>query len=292
MNLVIVRENEEDLYAGIEHRQTREVHQSLKLISRPGTERIVRFAFAYARAYGRRKVTCMTKDNIMKLTDGLFHRTFDAVAAEYPDLEAEHLIIDIGAARLADTPERFDVIVTLNLYGDVLSDVASQVAGSVGWAARPTSATASRCSRRCTAARPTSPAATSPTPRHAAGGRPDAGARRPGRRRQRDRQRLAAHAGGRRPHVLGRQLETLAGPEFTLSLVTNRGVKVYPQGLPQTLCTDHWRCRFPAATEGSATPRSIAALLLRLADAGLNAVKTENLYTFDGERGYSQAQGE
>ena len=96
----------------------------------------------------------------------------------------------------------------------------------------------------------------------------------------------------RDPQVLGRRLETLAGPEFRLSLVTNRGVKVYPQGLSQTLCTDHWRCRFPAAAEGTATPRSIAALLLRLADAGLEAVKTENLYTFDGERGYSQAQGE
>jgi len=97
---------------------------------------------------------------------------------------------------------------------------------------------------------------------------------------------------GRDPDALGAHLETLAGPEFRLTLTTNRGVKVYPHGLPQTLCTDHWRCRFPAAAEGAATPRAIAALLLRLADAGLDAVKTENLYTFDGVRGYSQAQGE
>lgn len=132
MDLVVVRENEEDLYAGIEFRPTAEVAKSVKLISRPGSERIVRYAFEYARAHGRRTVACMTKDNIMKHTDGLFHRVFDEVAAEYPDIRSEHHIVDIGAARLAAQPERFDVIVTLNLYGDILSDIAGQVAGSVG----------------------------------------------------------------------------------------------------------------------------------------------------------------
>ncbi|MCB1055638.1 MAG: NADP-dependent isocitrate dehydrogenase [Acidobacteria bacterium] len=134
MDLIIVRENEEDLYAGIEHQQTAEVAQVLKLVTRPGSERIVRYAFEYARAYGRRKVTCMTKDNIMKHTDGLFHRVFDEVALEYPDIESEHQIIDIGAARVAAQPEKLDVVVTLNLYGDILSDIAAQVAGSVGLA--------------------------------------------------------------------------------------------------------------------------------------------------------------
>jgi len=132
MDLVVVRENEEDLYAGIEFRPTAEVAKSVKLISRPGSERIVRYAFEYARAHGRRTVACMTKDNIQKQTDGLFHRVFDEVAAEYPDIRSEHHIVDIGAARLAAQPERFDVIVTLNLYGDILSDIAGQVAGSVG----------------------------------------------------------------------------------------------------------------------------------------------------------------
>jgi len=132
MDLVIVRENEEDLYAGIEFRPTAEVAKSVKLISRPGTERIVRYAFEYARAHGRRTVACMTKDNIQKQTDGLFHRVFDEVAAEYPEIRSEHHIVDIGAARLAAQPERFDVIVTLNLYGDILSDIAGQIAGSVG----------------------------------------------------------------------------------------------------------------------------------------------------------------
>ena len=87
MNLVIIRENEEDLYAGIEYRQSQEVTQGLKLVSRPGSENIIRYAFEYARAYGRRKVTCMTKDNIMKMGDGLFHKVFDDIAPQYPDIE-------------------------------------------------------------------------------------------------------------------------------------------------------------------------------------------------------------
>ena len=134
MDLVIVRENEEDLYAGIEHRQTNQVFQALKLISRPGSEKIIRYAFEYARTNGRKKVTCFMKDNIMKLTDGLFHKIFDEIAAEYPDIVNENWIVDIGAAKMADTPENFDVIVMPNLYGDILSDVAAQIAGSVGLA--------------------------------------------------------------------------------------------------------------------------------------------------------------
>jgi isocitrate dehydrogenase len=134
MNLVVVRENEEDTYAGIEHRQTAEVVQCLKLVSRPGSERVVRYAFDYARANGRRRVTCLTKDNIMKLTDGLFRQVFEEVAREYPEIEAQHQIIDIGTARVAARPNDFDVIVTPNLYGDILSDVAAEVSGSVGMA--------------------------------------------------------------------------------------------------------------------------------------------------------------
>src|SRR5947208_1232968 len=134
MDLVIVRENEEDLYAGIEYRQTDQVMQGLKIISRPGSEKIVRYAFEFARRHNRRKVTCFTTDNIMKLTDGLFHKVFNEIATEYPDIENEHWIVDIGAAKMADTPNAFDVIVMPNLYGDILSDVAAQIAGSVGLA--------------------------------------------------------------------------------------------------------------------------------------------------------------
>lgn len=134
MDLVIIRENEEDLYAGIEYQQTPEVCESIKIISRPGSEKIVRYAFEYARQQGRKKVTCFTKDNIMKFSDGLFHKVFDEIAKEYPDITNEHWIVDIGAAKLADTPEAFDVIVLPNLYGDILSDVAAQISGSVGLA--------------------------------------------------------------------------------------------------------------------------------------------------------------
>lgn len=134
MDVIIVRENEEDLYAGIEYKQTPSVCESIKIISRSGSEKIVRHAFEYARHYGRQKVTCFTKDNIMKLSDGLFHKVFDEIAKEYPDIQNEHWIVDIGAAKLADTPEAFDVIVMPNLYGDILSDVAAQISGSVGLA--------------------------------------------------------------------------------------------------------------------------------------------------------------
>jgi len=134
IDLVIIRENEEGTYAGIEHRQTDEVYQCLKLVTRPGCERIVHYAFEYARKFNRKKVTCLTKDNIMKMTDGIFHQIFNEIATEYPDIQTEHLIIDIGTALVATHPERFDVIVTSNLYGDILSDVAAQVAGSVGLA--------------------------------------------------------------------------------------------------------------------------------------------------------------
>lgn len=134
MDVVIIRENEEDLYTGIEYRHTHDVYESLKLISRPGSEKIVRYAFEYARANNRKKVTCFMKDNIMKLSDGLFHKVFDEVALEYPDIINESWIVDIGAAKLADTPEAFDVVVMPNLYGDILSDVAAQIAGSVGLA--------------------------------------------------------------------------------------------------------------------------------------------------------------
>src|SRR5437016_4183166 len=134
MDLVIVRENEEDLYAGIEYQLSPGVMECIKLISRPGSEKIVRYAFEHARLHGRKKVTCFTKDNIMKMTDGLFHKVFDEIAAQYPDIVNEHWIVDIGAAKMADTPEAFDVIVMPNLYGDILSDVAAQIAGSVGLA--------------------------------------------------------------------------------------------------------------------------------------------------------------
>lgn len=133
-DVTIIRENEEDLYAGIEYRPTPNLYHAVKLISEPGTRRIIKHAFEYAVANNRKKVTCMTKDNIMKITDGMFHRVFNEIASEYPSITAEHYIIDIGTARIANAPYIFDVIVTLNLYGDIISDVLAEVSGSVGLA--------------------------------------------------------------------------------------------------------------------------------------------------------------
>ncbi len=134
MDVVIVRENEEDLYTGIEYQQSQGAVHALKLISRIGSEKIIAYAFEYARVNKRAKVTCFVKDNIMKLSDGLFHKLFDEIGEEYPEIAKEHWIVDIGAAKLATSPKDFDVIVMPNLYGDILSDVAAQIAGSVGLA--------------------------------------------------------------------------------------------------------------------------------------------------------------
>ncbi|MGV8970670.1 MAG: NADP-dependent isocitrate dehydrogenase [Microbacteriaceae bacterium] len=386
MDVVIVRENEEDTYAGIEHRQSDEVYQCLKLITRPGCERIVRYAFEYARANGRKKVTCMTKDNIMKITDGLFHQVFDEIAVEYPDIQNNHMIIDIGTARMASRPTDFDVVVTANLYGDILSDVAAEVAGSVGLAG------SSNIGRDCAmfeAVHGSAPDIAGQDIANPSGllvsavmmlvhlGRlgpatdihnawlcaledglhtadiyrenvstaqvgtrafAEAVTARLGHKPQKmvavdytaeasessnhgdvkqakvaaadvaqpERARSVKALVGvdvflnwdesdRNPDVLGAQLEKLSGTDFELKLITNRGVKCYPDGNARTLLTDHWRCRFPMV-EPSGDTRSgsvaISGLLLRLAEGGLDAVKTENLYTFDGVRGYSQAQGE
>ena len=372
MDVVIVRENEEDTYAGIEHRQSEEVVQCLKLITRPGCERIVRYAFEYARQHGRRKVTCMTKDNIMKLTDGLFHKVFDEIAVEYPDIANEHMIIDIGTAKMAVNPERFDVVVTPNLYGDILSDVAAEVAGSIGLApssnighdcamfeavhgsapdiagqdiANPSglllsavmmlvhmgrSAPATRIHNawlrtiedgvhtadlhveghagervgtRAFAAAVTARLGLAPLHLPVVA-YPERDANEVPRHRvapvttRADKQLVGIDVflnwdeAGRDPDALGARVEAVAGPDFHLSLITNRGVKVYPHGLSQTLRTDHWRCRFIGDEGARLDAAALCGLLLRIADAGLDAVKTENLYTFDGVRGFSQAQGE
>ena len=366
MNLVIIRENEEDTYAGIEHRQTTEVYQTLKLITRPGSEAIVRYAFEYARAHGRRKVTCMSKDNIMKLTDGLFHRVFDEIAAEYPEVESEHRIIDIGAAIVAARPEVLDVVVAPNLYGDIISDIAAEVSGSVGVAG---SANVGSAFAMFEAIHGSAPDIAGRGVANPSGllngavmmlvhlGQPrvaetiknawlatlEAGLHTPDiyRPKASERQvsteqftdavierlgekpkhlrpveygetgvhvevRPTPHADkvlvgvdvfldwdedGREPDVLGGRLEEQGGDGLRLKLITNRGVKVYPDGLPETFWTDHWRCRFVASSE-AVTPVQVVALQGRLVEAGFDVIKTENLYTFGGQRAYSLAQGE
>ena len=374
MDVVVVRENEEDLYAGIEHRQTTDVFQCLKLITIPGSEKIVRYAFEYARANGRKKVTCLVKDNIMKVTDGLFAEVFRRVGKEYPELEQEVQIIDIGTARVATRPERYDVIVTLNLYGDIISDVTAELTGSVGLAgsanigdhvsmfeaihgsapdiagkgiANPSAMLNAACLmlvhlgkadkaeliqnawlktledgihpgdifREGVSTMKAGTAAFADAVIERLGQRPDSlqpvemrGRQALQYQYQRPRVKkelcgidVFVDDGSTTPDELADRLRAAAEGILQLKLITNRGVKVWPEGFPETFCTDHWRCRF-VSTEatiqaGKADYRpipmdAVLALLNALHGAGVEVVKTEHLYLFDGERGFSLGQGE
>jgi isocitrate dehydrogenase len=370
VDTVIIRENEEDTYAGIEHRQTNEVTQCLKLITRPGCERIIRFAFDFTRRNGRKRLTCMSKDNIMKITDGLFHEMFDQIAQEYPEIETDHKIIDIGSALLADSPQDFDVIVTLNLYGDIISDIAAQVCGSVGIAGSSNIGADFAMFEAIHGSAPDIAGRNLANPSALLSGanmmlnhigQPEVAARiqnawlktiedgihtgdifseanskqRVGTQEfaQAVIERLGeepAHLpkvvaktsdGGfempplstaketkalcgvdlfldwdlcdRDPNKLGSELEAVLPANWKLKMITNRGVKVYPDGFPETFCTDHWRCRFVAATEGAAlSNEDILTLMSAVTAKGLDIIKTENLYEFDGQRGYTLGQGE
>ena len=367
MDIVIVRENEEDLYAGIEHQQTDEVVQCLKLISRPGCEKIVRYAFEYAKQYGRKKVTCFTKDNIMKQTDGLFHEVFDEIAKDYPAIENEHWIIDIGAAKMADTPEMFDVIVMPNLYGDVLSDVAAQIAGSVGLAG---SANIGESCAMFEAIHGSAPRRAGQNLANPSGllqgavqmlshigqtevaekvqnawlktiedgihtydifkegnskqkvgthefalavinnlGKKPATLkevvyakdialqlpkyiRRPAAIKELVGVDVFVHWSGTNPDELAAVVNQLNNEELQLSMITNRGIKVWPEGFEETFCTDHWRCRFKPTNGNKITKQHIIQLLTLANEKNIDTIKTENLYTFNGKQGYSLGQGQ
>jgi isocitrate dehydrogenase len=367
MDVVIVRENEEDLYAGIEHQQTDEVIQCLKLISRPGCEKIVRYAFEYAKQQNRKKVTCFTKDNIMKQTDGLFHKVFDEIAAEYPEIENEHWIIDIGAAKLADTPEAFDVIVMPNLYGDVLSDVAAQITGSVGLAGSANigeecamfEAIHGSAPRRAgqNVANPSGLlqgaimmlnhlgqsdvaekvqnawlstleegihtydiykegvsqakvgtnefadaviANLGKTPEHLTPVKYDAEyqmvlpkyTRKKSGVKELEGVDLFVHWSGVNPNELAEIVSKITANNLKLSMITNRGIKVWPDGFKETFCTDHWRCRFKPVSGDSIEKEEIIEALQNALKNGVDVIKTENLYRFDGVSAYSLGQGQ
>ena len=134
VDVVIVRENTEDLYKGIEYMLNDDIVNGVKLITRPACDKICRFAFDYARKNGRKKVTAVHKANIMKLTDGLFLSVFRDVAAEYPDIAADDVIIDALCMKLVQKPEQFDVLVAPNLYGDIISDLCAGLVGGLGFA--------------------------------------------------------------------------------------------------------------------------------------------------------------
>jgi isocitrate dehydrogenase len=367
MDLVIIRENEEDLYAGIEHQQTDEVVQCLKLISRPGCEKIIRYAFEYAKQQNRKKVTCFSKDNIMKQTDGLFHQVFNEIAAEYPEIQNEHWIVDIGAAMLADTPEAFDVIVMQNLYGDMLSDVAAQITGSVGLAgsanigeecamfeaihgsaprivgqniANPSgllqgaimmlnhigqsavaaqiqnawlktledgihtpdiykegvtkqkvgtqefaAAVIENLGKKSTVLKSVSYAADAKMnlPKYVP---------KPPANKELDGVDIFIHWRGGTPDQLAQLIKKIELADIHLSMITNRGIKVWPEGFPETFCTDHWRCRFKPIADAKLDKKQIIQLLENALAQDIDVIKTENLYTFDGVARYSLGQGQ
>ena len=369
MDMVIVRENEEDLYAGIEHQQTDNVTQCLKLISETGSERIIRYAFEYARVHGRKKVTCISKDNIMKMTDGLFHRVFNRVGEEYPDIEKNHMIVDIGAAKIAAAPHIFDVVVTENLYGDILSDIAAEVSGSVGLCGSFNIGQHGAMFEAIHGSAPDIAGQGIANPSgllHAAilmlrhleqndvadtmqnawlktmedgihtGDifNPQISSRRANTRQFADAviERLGQKPvqfapvsaakgteGIKMPQVslpklgekklhgvdvflhwrdekpvadLAAQLQSLSN-SLKLASIDSRGLLVWPDSAAKAEKGDHWRCRFTAANDGAdVTHAQIVQLLQSLAQSGMDFIKTENLYTFDGKRGYSVAQGQ
>ena len=368
INVVVVRENEEDLYAGIEHRQTHEVFQCLKLMSVPGCQKIVRYAFEYAKQMGRKKVTCMTKDNIMKLTDGTFHKIFDQIAIEYPDIENEHWIIDIGAAKFTTKPSDFDVVLLPNLYGDILSDISAQIAGSVGIggssnigmnhamfeaihgsAPRRAGQNMANPSGLLNAAllmlnhigkndvadkiqnawlktiedgvhtydiynEKTSKQKVSTTDFGKAvienlGAKPKelTFSSIPKEHKPIQVQISKTHYSSqekalegvdvfvcdqnRDPNALAEKLKTATqkNTSLKLSYITNRGIKVYPNPNPETFCTDHWRCRFLKTKEDNLLNQNhLISLMQDLISGKVEIIKTENLYSFSGEKNYSQ----
>lgn len=351
MDVVIVRENEEDLYTGIEYRQSQDTYHALKIISRPGCERIIRYAFEYAAANHRKKVTCFTKDNILKMSDGLFHKIFDEISKDYPSIENEHWIVDIGAAKLADTPEAFDVVVMPNLYGDILSDVSAQIAGSVGLAG---SANIGEHCAMFEAIHGSAPRRAGQNLANPSGllqaavlmlvhigehesantiqnawlrtlengihtydifkegsskqkvGTKEFGEAVANNLGQRPEQfKIADYGAPRHLHKshaskkknkvhkkivgvdiffdwtsdeekLQQKLSPLQTDIFKLTAIYNRGVQVWPEKAPETLCIDSWRCRY---TTSQATHKDIVALLEKL--TSLDFTHVELLYDFE-----------
>ena len=368
MDMVIVRENEEDLYAGIEYRHTPDVYESLKILTRPGSERIARYAFEYARANGRKKVTCMIKDNIMKLTDGMFYQVFQEVGKEYPDITQERMIIDIGSAKIAADPCRFDVVLAPNLYGDIISDIAAEVTGSVGLAGSSNIGLGGAMFEAIHGSAPDIAGKGIANPSGLLLGavmmlvhigqsdvaetihnawlktiedgihtgdiyRDGVSKKKVGTTEFGD--AVVARL-GQKPDSMAsvhypKDKKPIAVPELTLKLnvkrelsgvdvficstespdelaenlkqlcdtlvlqvITNRGLKVWPEGDPNSFCVDHFRCRFKADMQGGKVikPDQVIGLLSKISNAGYSIIKTENLFLYDGERGYSVGQGQ
>lgn len=370
MDLVIVRENEEDIYSGIEYRQTANCYESLKLVTRSGSEKIIRYAFEYASAAGRKKVSCFSKDNIMKFTDGIFHKVFDEISNEYPSIESNHYIIDIGTAKLSAKPELFDVIVTSNLYGDIISDVAAEISGSVGLAG------SSNIGENCAmfeAVHGSAPDIAGKNIANPSGlinasvymlvhlGFPEIAASIENALKKTIEDGIhtpdiysektssskvgtkefteavirnlgslpkklksssyggPAYSGGlatpkveidysepkklvgvdvfldarvKSAHDIAEKIEKSDFGSLELKTISSKGLKLWPRERFETL-SDHWALRFAHKNEGEGVESgSIIKILEILTEKGFDFIKTENLYEFGDQKGYSLAQGE
>ena len=372
LDIVVIRENEEGLYAGIEHRQTRNTYQSLKILSRKGCEKINKFAFDYAMLNGRKKVTCFTKDNIMKFTDGLFHKVFNEAAESYPEIENEHYIVDIGAARIANSPELFDVVVTGNLYGDIVSDIVSEVSGSVGLAGSANIGSEYAMFEAVHGSAPDIAGQNIANPSGLLNGaimmllhigqnecaeeihnawlktledgvhtadiyQPEISSEKVGTKEftkavierlgqkptklkavsysdlppQSDTREVNFNTHKEEKQLIGVDVffdweegdanelaekfhKITDSTKLKLQMIGSRGLKVWPvEPNTQAVKSDYWRGRFFAeGDDKKAEHADVVELLGALGDSGLDFIKTENLYSFDGELGFSLAQGE
>jgi isocitrate dehydrogenase len=370
LDLVIVRENEEDLYAGIEYRHTRNMFESMKLISRTGSEKIVRYAFEYAVKNNRKKVTCLVKDNIMKFSDGIFHKVFKEIASEYPAIKNESYIIDIGTARLATKPEQFDVVVTSNLYGDIISDITAEISGSVGLAG---SANVGENYAMFEAIHGSAPDIAGKNMANPSGllnaavmmlvhiGQGKCAAlienawkktledgihtvdiyndkisskkvgtkefaeevvkrfgQKPSQLKMVDYEDVKVSEQKARvyeintsikkdlvgvdvfidmneksAHKIADKINGVIKGDLILSTIASKGLKLWPNDDDYQIISDHWCLRFmPKVKDSIISHNTISELLSLLADNGFDFIKVENLYNFDGERGYTLAQGE
>jgi len=366
IDLVVVRENVEDLYGGIEYMQTPGVAQCLKLISRKGSEKVVRLAFELCRAEGRRRIHCATKSNIMKFTEGTMKRTFEEVAKEYPEIEAQHIIIDNCAHQLVKRPEQFEVILTTNMNGDIISDLTSALIGGLGFAPsanignevaifEAVHGSAPKYAGR-NVINPTAVLGSAvmllrhigefeaaQTIEHALlvtleegkvrtgdvvgyeNGTPttvytDAIIANLGRKAQgwqvREYKPLKlpqvspdydfVKVNKRRvvgvdifiesadqAETIGARLEELCEPTpLKLKMVSNRGTKVYTPTGAMTDCVDHFRCRFILRSSDAELADEQLADLIRRVGSAFRWMHLEKLQEFDGQMGFTKAQGE
>ena len=372
VDFIVVRENIEDLYAGVEYMDSRDVAVAMKIISRRGSEKIIRYAFELARREGRKKVTCATKSNILKFSEGLFQRVFEEMAPEYPEIEPQHLIIDNVAHQMAKDPAQFDVIVTTNLAGDIISDLASGLVGGLGFASsgnfgddvaifeavhgsapkyagknviNPTAlilssvmmlkhlgeAAAAQQIEDAVFATLEDGAVTLDVARQAGNvesatstsGFADSVIENLGKQptvrypvKSDGAPAVAPQPKPRweaRPAIVettqlvgvdiftehdadatatGQKLETVAGPDFKLQFVSARGTLVYPAANANIDTVGWWRCRFVATEDGAeVSDEQILGLIARVGEV-MPWVHIQKLRLFEGEEGFTRAQGQ